>query len=75
MCSKYVKDFFHPLIFSIWDLIECLSENDKFSLGVKEMGAELTSLKSKETGFEFIWDGNFFKFCKQEYNTQQKDEE
>ena len=34
------------------------AENDKFSLGVKEMGAELTSLKSKETGFEFIWDGN-----------------
>lgn len=34
------------------------AENQKFTLGVKEMGAELTSLKSKETGYEFIWDGN-----------------
>ncbi len=34
------------------------AENSKFTLGVKEMGAELTSLKSKETGFEFIWQGN-----------------
>ncbi len=34
------------------------AENRKFTLGVKEMGAELTSLKSKETEFEFIWDGN-----------------
>lgn len=35
-----------------------IAENQKFTLGVKEMGAELTSLKSKETGYEFIWDGN-----------------
>lgn len=34
------------------------AENNSFSLGVKEMGAELTSLKSKITGFEFIWNGN-----------------
>ena len=34
------------------------AENDNFILGVKEMGAELTSLKSKKTGFEFIWNGN-----------------
>ena len=32
-------------------------ENDFFSLGVKEMGAELTSLKSKKTGIEYIWQG------------------
>ena len=31
------------------------AENDNFTLAVKEMGAELTSLKSKKTGFEFIW--------------------
>ena len=34
------------------------AENNTFSLGVKEMGAELTSLKSKKTGIEYIWDGN-----------------
>ncbi len=34
------------------------AENDFFILGVKEMGAELTSLKSKKTGFEFIWYGD-----------------
>ena len=34
------------------------AENDMFTLGVKEMGAELTSLKSKETGYEFIWCGD-----------------
>ena len=34
------------------------AENENFTLGVKEMGAELTSLKSKNTGFEFIWNGN-----------------
>lgn len=34
------------------------AENENYILGVKEMGAELTSLKSKKTGFEFIWDGN-----------------
>lgn len=33
-------------------------ENEKFVLGVKEMGAELTSFKSKKTGVEYIWDGN-----------------
>ncbi len=34
------------------------AENDNFIVGVKEMGAELTSLKSKKTGFEFIWTGD-----------------
>lgn len=34
------------------------TENDFFSLGVKEMGAELTSLKSKKSGKEYIWCGN-----------------
>ncbi len=34
------------------------AENDNFILGVKEMGAELTSLKSKKTGIEYIWNGN-----------------
>ncbi len=34
------------------------AENDFFILGVKEMGAELTSLKSKKTGIEYIWCGN-----------------
>ena len=34
------------------------AENENYILGVKEMGAELTSLKSKKTGFEFIWTGN-----------------
>lgn len=34
------------------------AENSKFSLAVKEMGAELTSLKSKTTGIEYIWCGN-----------------
>lgn len=34
------------------------AENDYFILGVKEMGAELTSFKSKKTGVEYIWDGN-----------------
>ncbi len=34
------------------------AENNNFTLAVKEMGAELNSLKSKKTGFEFIWDGN-----------------
>lgn len=32
-------------------------ETPKFSLAVKEMGAELTSFKSKETGIEYIWYG------------------
>lgn len=34
------------------------AENESFILGVKEMGAELTSLKSKKTGIEYIWNGN-----------------
>ena len=34
------------------------AENSKFTLAVKEMGAELTSLKSKETCIEYIWCGN-----------------
>lgn len=34
------------------------AENAFFTLGVKEMGAELTSLKSKKTGCEYIWCGN-----------------
>lgn len=34
------------------------AENEFFTLGVKEMGAELTSLKSKKTGIEYIWNGN-----------------
>lgn len=34
------------------------AENNYFTLAVKEMGAELNSLKSKKTGFEFIWQGN-----------------
>lgn len=33
-------------------------ENERFTLSVKEMGAELTSLKSKKTGTEYIWCGN-----------------
>lgn len=34
------------------------AENNTFTLAVKEMGAELNSLKSKKSGFEFIWNGN-----------------
>lgn len=34
------------------------AENSKFTFAVKEMGAELNSLKSKETGIEYIWCGN-----------------
>lgn len=34
------------------------AENSKFTLAVKEMGAELNSLKSRETGIEYIWNGN-----------------
>lgn len=33
-------------------------ENANFTLAVKEMGAELNSLKSKKTGFEYIWCGD-----------------
>ncbi len=34
------------------------AENENFTLAVKEMGAELNSLKSKNTGIEYIWCGN-----------------
>ena len=34
------------------------AENEFLTLSVKEMGAELTSLKSKKTGIEYIWEGN-----------------
>ena len=33
-------------------------ENNYLKIGVKEAGAELTSVVSKETGFEFLWQGN-----------------
>lgn len=33
-------------------------ENDCLRVGVKELGAELTSIVSKETGSEFMWQGN-----------------
>ncbi len=33
-------------------------ENSTYTLAVKEMGAELNSLKSKKSGFEYIWNGN-----------------
>ncbi len=32
--------------------------NEHFTLSVKEMGAELTSLKSNKSGIEYIWCGN-----------------
>lgn len=34
------------------------AENEFFTLAVKEMGAELNSLKSKKTGIEYIWYGD-----------------
>lgn len=34
------------------------AENSTFTLTVKEVGAELNSLKSKKTGIEYIWEGN-----------------
>lgn len=34
------------------------AENEFFTLAVKEMGAELNSLKSKKTGIEYIWCGD-----------------
>lgn len=34
------------------------AENQNFTLAVKEMGAELNSLKSKKTGNEYIWYGD-----------------
>ncbi len=33
-------------------------ENDYLKIGVKSDGAELTSIVSKETGYEFLWQGN-----------------
>lgn len=33
-------------------------ENEKLILGVKEFGCEITSIKSKDTGYEFMWQGN-----------------
>ncbi len=33
-------------------------ENDKLIVGVKEFGCEITSIKSKTTGYEFMWQGN-----------------
>lgn len=33
-------------------------ENEYLKLGVKSFGCEITSLISKETGFEFMWQGN-----------------
>lgn len=33
-------------------------ENDKISIAVKQYGAELSSFRSKETGTEYLWQGN-----------------
>lgn len=33
-------------------------ENDYLKIGVKEFGAEITSIISKKSGFEFLWQGN-----------------
>lgn len=33
-------------------------ENNSFKIGVKELGAELTSVYSKEKNFEYLWQGN-----------------
>ncbi|MCD7826921.1 MAG: aldose 1-epimerase family protein [Clostridiales bacterium] len=33
-------------------------ENDNLIVGVKDFGAELTSVKSKKSGFEFMWQGD-----------------
>ena len=33
-------------------------ENEKLIVGVKEFGCEITSIKSKTTGYEFMWQGN-----------------
>ena len=33
-------------------------ENEKLIVGVKEFGCELASIKSKSTGYEFLWQGN-----------------
>ena len=34
------------------------AENEYVSISVKKMGAELSSFKSKETGIEYLWQGN-----------------
>ena len=33
-------------------------ENDFLKVGIKEFGCELTSIISKESGFEFLWQGD-----------------
>ena len=33
-------------------------ENDYLKVGVKDFGAELTSVKSKKSSFEFLWQGD-----------------
>ena len=33
-------------------------ENDKLIIGVKEFGCEIASIKSKTSGYEFMWQGN-----------------
>ena len=33
-------------------------ENEKLIVGVKDFGCEITSIKSKATGYEFMWQGN-----------------
>ena len=33
-------------------------ENDNLIVGVKEFGCEIASIKSKKTGYEFMWQGN-----------------
>ena len=35
-----------------------LIKNENLAVGVKSFGAVLTSIKSEETGFEFLWQGN-----------------
>ncbi|MCQ2483840.1 MAG: aldose 1-epimerase family protein [Clostridia bacterium] len=34
------------------------AENEYVSISVKQLGAELSSFKSKETGIEYLWQGN-----------------
>ena len=33
-------------------------ENDHLKVGVKEFGCELTSIISKATGFQYLWQGD-----------------
>ena len=35
-----------------------LIENENFTVGIDELGAELTTIKSKKTGIEYLWQGN-----------------